>query len=161
MSAARGDVDEAIFWYEEAVRADPGNSALLDRFAFYLSTKGNDKSRAYPLARRACEINQADPECHFTAGHIAASLGDVPRADQYLQIAERLDFPKHRCSLQRARARVRAVEISRKTETPIRVPKGDIEAMLHEAEAVRGGHWLDDKHLFEAKQVRERYDAIT
>lgn len=162
-AAARNAYEDAIFWYDEAIKVDAGNSALLDRYAFFLSVKGRDNLRAFALARQACEIAPSDPECHFTAGCIAASLGDVPSADRYLGTANDLGFAPHRCELHRARARVRAIEFSEQSKggkPTIRIPRSEIMRHIEGATLSDATGYLDGKHMDEVDRLRTRVAAL-
>jgi hypothetical protein len=161
IAAARGDVEDAIFWFEEAIKADVSNPALMHRFAFFLSKKGKNLERAYALAKQACELDLNDDDCHFTAGCIAASLGEVLQADQFLARAESLGFSAPRCALQRAKARVRAMERSYNNgEPPDAKTRADTRRHIRDAEVDDPQNWLDEKHVRELRRLENRLEAL-
>ncbi|WP_143076243.1 tetratricopeptide repeat protein [Stigmatella erecta] len=108
LAASAGSVEDAVLWYEEAVRVDAANAALWDRYAWYLMMKARDLSRARECASEACRLDPEDPDAHFTAGMIAARLRDVAEADRLLSRAEQRGKSKHLCLVQHARARIEA-----------------------------------------------------
>lgn len=104
IASMRGQVTEAIMWFEEAVTSDPGNHALLDRFAYYLMNR--EPLRALSVAIRACQAGPEDADAHFTAGMIAARLSNIREADKYLDLAHNYGKELHLCLLQKARAKI-------------------------------------------------------
>lgn len=100
--AAESDqFDEAIYFYQEASVADPGNGWLLDRFAFFLATKLQLHAEALDKARRATILLPEECEVWFTRGMIEARLGEDAFVASFVK-AEALGMPKHRCAIQRA-----------------------------------------------------------
>lgn len=67
---------------------------------------GIDLKRARECASQACILEPKDPEAHFTAGMIAARMGNVAEADESLKRAQALGKAGHLCALQKARARL-------------------------------------------------------
>lgn len=132
LAALRGDEAEAVTWYEEAVAKDPGNAALLDRFAWYLMVNRH-LERAWHMAKQACAIDRNDAEAHFTAGMIAARRGNIADADTLLGRARELGKEPHLCDLQRARARIEYLREARRDS-----PESSRDAASRRAE------WLDE-----------------
>jgi len=161
IAASRGEKDDAVFWYEEAIKADVGNSALLGRFAYFLAKDAFDLPRAYVLAKESCTLEDADRDCYFSAGHIAASLGEITQCDRYVTKAQELGFSPHRCSLQKAKARVVALEKQQSSElnssldTPPR-DNPEIRRYLEES-VVAEPRGLNVKHMRELERLRNRY----
>jgi hypothetical protein len=162
IAAARGDNEDAVFWYEEAINADVGNSALLGRFAYFLAKDAFDLPRAYVLAKESCTLDDADADCYFTTGHIAASVGEVAQCDRYADRARDLGFSPYRCSLQKAKARVVSLEKQQPSE-----PKPGIDAPFRDNHEIRQ-HLedaaiadprgpLDAKHMRELERLKNRY----
>lgn len=106
IASQRGQVEEAIMWFEEAVTTDVGNCALLDRFAWYLMTHEN-LDRAFGIALRACLAGPEDADAHFTTGMIAARMANTREADKYLDLAHKFGKELHLCTLQKARAKLK------------------------------------------------------
>jgi len=163
-AASKGLNEDATFWYEEAVKVEPGNAQLLDRFAFFLAAKIRDLGRAALLAEEACRLDPNYPDAFFTAGHVAASQGDVAAADRYLDKARSLGFPAHRCDLQKARARVRDVENEQDLSSgrPLNLTRRLTNAELHLRAASLSslGEDRDRKHQYEVSQVLRRVRHI-
>lgn len=156
-AASKGQVKDAVFWYEEAIKVEPGNAQLLERFAFYLASKVRDFDRAWLVAEEACRLNPGDPDAYFTSGHIAASKGDVRTADERLRSAQLLGFPSRRCALQQARARLRDLQndIEARKSRPLdltnRVER--IGKLLQTASLPAVGNERDKKHQYEVGRV--------
>lgn len=110
LAAARYQHEEALRWYEEAVTLDEHNAALWDRYAWYLLIVLGHVERAKECAARAVELAPKDADATFTAGMVAARLGEIAEADAFLQRAEESGKPRHLCLVQRARARVVGIE---------------------------------------------------
>lgn len=119
IAAERGDFEEAVMWFEEAITGDPGNFALLDRFAWFLMV--NKKlERAWGVAQKACFTGSDDADAHFTAGMVAGRMGNIADADRFLDLAERKGKGAHLCCLQKARARIEKSKVEldlQKTES--------------------------------------------
>jgi tetratricopeptide (TPR) repeat protein len=164
-AAARGQLEDAVFWYEEAVKADPANAQLLDRFAFFLAAKVRQIDRAWLIAQEACDLDPNFGDAFFTAGHIAASRADVASADEHLDRARRLGVLPHRCALQRARARLRSVEVEEEAVRgrPLNLTQRlrDVEELLRAADLPSLGDERDHKHQYEVNQVLRRSRAIS
>ncbi len=110
LAAKAGNVEDALLWHEEAVKADPDNAALWERYAWYVRTKTGNGALAMTCALQACKLAPDDPEANFTAGWIAAGEGDPEQADRHLERAREHGKPPHMCHLQRARARIQRAE---------------------------------------------------
>lgn len=153
MAAYRGDLEEAAEWYEEAVRVDHGNAALWDRYAWFLLMRTRDLSRAKACAAQAVKLSPGEADPAFTAGMVAARLGDVEGADAQLMRAAQLGKPGHLCRAQQARARVHAFDLELTTS-----PAGLNEAqeLLRQAEQITVRSDLDEKHLRECRTTRRR-----
>jgi hypothetical protein len=156
-AASRNQIDDAVFWYEEAIKVEPSNAQLLDRFAFFLASKVRDYERAALVAEEACKHDPTYGDAQFTAGHIAASRGDPDLADERLQAAQSLGVPEHRCDLQRARARLRQLdkEIQERDARPLDLTKRlrRAERLLRSASLPIIGDDRDRKHQYEVNQV--------
>jgi Tfp pilus assembly protein PilF len=156
--------DDALFWYEEAIKVEPGNAQLLDRFAFFLSSRVRDLNRAALLADEACKLDPSYADAFFTAGHIAATRGDPVTADERLEEALRLGFPPHRCYLQMSRARAREIDHDREQVTgrPVDLTNRvrEAERLLRRASLTLLADDRDHKHQYEVGQVLMKLRAI-
>jgi len=163
-AASRGLNEDATFWYEEAIKVEPTNAQLLDRFAFFLAAKVRDLDRAALVAKEACRLDPSYPDAFFTAGHVAASLGSVSLADQMLDKAAALGMPPHRCELQKARARFRELENEqqRRNGRPLNLTKRitDAERHLRASSLASLGDDRDRKHQYEISQTLRRLRAF-
>lgn len=154
LAAARGDTDEAIVWYEEAVSEDPGNAALLDRFAWYLMVNRRLK-RAATVARRAVETDPKDADAHFTAGMVAARLGKIDEADRLLGRAERLGKPEHLMKLQQAKARIEKLKLDDEPNARATLIR-QAEVLLEMAVIKKANEPRSRKHMAELNRLRQQ-----
>jgi Tfp pilus assembly protein PilF len=163
-AASAGQTGDALRWYEEAIQADRGNAALLDRFAWFLMKEMRDYVRAAKVAKEACVADPADGDAHFTAGMIAARLGDVAQADRLLASAQNLGKGAHLCALQRVRARCHALELvfAEKNVDLARAKELDVSArsLLHAARLDEPASPLDAKHMVEVVEAERRLDRL-
>ncbi len=163
-AASKGLNDDAVFWYEEAIKVEPGNGYLLDRFAFFLAAKVRNLDRAALLAEEACKLGPDNPDAFFTAGHVAASRGDPGRADRFLDKASLLGFPQHRCDLQKARARLRQIENEQEAAKvrPLGLTQRltTTERLLRSASLALLESERDRKHQYEVGQALRRVRGI-
>ncbi|MEE2577498.1 hypothetical protein, partial [Pseudomonas aeruginosa] len=88
-----------IGMYELAIEDDPLNSALHDRFSWFLLNKGRDPGRAKTLSVRAVELDQNN--CDALVGLALANyrLGDIPNGDSNTDKAGRKGRPPSFCFL--------------------------------------------------------------
>lgn len=157
LAAARGDFDDAQAWYEEAVRVDGSNAALWDRYAWFLCMRTRDLARAKACAAEAVRLAPRDADAQFTAGLVAARLGDVPAADSYLMRAAELGKRSHLCAAQRARARVVAFENNEDESLAV---LNVAQKLLDEAELSNPRTNLDFKHRRECLTTRKRISKL-
>jgi tetratricopeptide (TPR) repeat protein len=155
IAANRGDVEEALIWYEEAVSNDPGNAALLDRFAWFLMVNRN-LERAWSVALRACQTDPKDADAHFTAGMVAGRRGNVGEADRLLDLARDLGKKNHLCLLQKARARIEKAKEEKASHNRTTSLK-EANDLLQEADLGNPKDFRDMKH----QKERERLLATT
>ena len=158
-AAARKDFDEAVRWYEEATIVDSTNSALFDRFAWYLMV--NDRlDKAIGISRKACELDPSDADAQFTCGMIAARRAEISDADSALENAVRLGKPRHLATLQKARARIERAIFLDVSESKKRREYG-LEAIALLTAAIPPTKGSHVKHEFEKdKLLRRSYGLI-
>jgi tetratricopeptide (TPR) repeat protein len=114
LALKKGDYEDAILWYEEAISVDATNAALWDRYAWSLYLMSRDLDRAKECANEAIRLDSNKADFYFTAGAIAARRGDISEADKFLIKAEELGKPKYLCLNHRAVSRI---EASTRSET--------------------------------------------
>ena len=108
MCTNRGDYDEAEMWFNEAVIHDPNNSALFDRFAYFLVQYQRRLPLAREKARRAVFLDGNNEEALFTAGVIEYRDRNLDGGDDYMDRASRAGKPAHLCLIQKATGRLHA-----------------------------------------------------
>ncbi|MNZ91759.1 hypothetical protein D3C78_1107540 [compost metagenome] len=103
--ADRGNILETVEMYGLAIEDDPLNSALHDRFSWFLLNKGRDPERAKKLSERAVELDQNN--CDALVGLALANyrLGDITNGDLNIDKAGRKGRTPSFCSLRKAIAR--------------------------------------------------------
>ena len=109
-SFKEGRLDDCELFYELAVNSDTGNGWLYDRFAFFLSTKVNNRlDEALDWSRKAIALIPKDPDAWFTKGAIESRLGMAPDAKDSLAKSSAYGKQIHLCLLQLAYAYVNHV----------------------------------------------------
>jgi len=158
----QGDYQQAETWFEEAIRVDRGNAALLDRFARFLALKRQDTKRGAMIAKMACDADPRDADAHFTAGLISARMGDVSSTDRFMNLAKGLGKPEHSCILQRAWARCNSLkELIKSKSRDLDVIDKLIESARHlasQAKIANPETPNDAKHNEERKILLSRLD---
>lgn len=94
MAAVRGDIQEAIDWYGEALREDPHNSQLYDRYAWFMMVKAGKLDEAIRLSSRAIDIDSDNADAHLTKGLALYRQGRVAEGDRHIEHAVRLGKPE-------------------------------------------------------------------
>ncbi|MFN9620530.1 MAG: hypothetical protein ACK55X_12555 [Synechococcaceae cyanobacterium] len=94
--------------YQQALREDPDNAWLYNRYAHLLVTKLYRNSDAYEASKEAVALCKDDPDIWFTHGKIQSRLGRMNEAFASLANAEICGKPKHLCHLQRCFAAIGA-----------------------------------------------------
>ncbi|CAJ1880870.1 hypothetical protein PEKONANI_03345 [Aeromonas jandaei] len=99
------DFPKAIEYYDLAIEDDPFNSALHDRYSWFLANKINDLPRALQLALKAVELNNKNCDALVNVALIYYRQDNTTKGDQYIDIAESLGRAKSFCNLRKAIAR--------------------------------------------------------
>ncbi len=129
LSARLGRLEDANLWYEEALAKDSQNSALFDRYAWFLMQLYGDLDKAKKMAEIACRLDPNNSDAHFTKGMILYRRFDLADGDQAMEAAEKLGKPETVCLLQKARARMSNL---RKHDSELELRS----ALLNQAEAL-------------------------
>jgi tetratricopeptide (TPR) repeat protein len=156
IAGCAGRLDDARLWYEEAIRVDANNAALWDRFAWFMMIRMRDLSMADRLAKEACKIDPTSADAFFTRGMVAARLGKLGDADRWLDEAAKLGKPKHLVSLQKARARITALQSGASDGEKL---IGEVEHLITAAELRQSrDYW--QKHIEECGRIRRQLKEI-
>lgn len=106
LSARMGKLEDANLWYEEAVTKDSQNSALFDRFAWFLMQLVGDLDKAEQMAEVACRLDGKNFEAHFTKALIFYRRFDLAKGDEAVILAQEFGKSETACWIQKARARM-------------------------------------------------------
>ena len=126
--ANRGEYEVAEMWYEEAAVLEPYNSALFDRYAYFLTHYRKNNIKAREIIRNAIRLDGKNEEALFTAGIIEYRMGSLDGGDDYLNRAEKQGKAKHLCMIQRAAGRIKVAE-----QEGVRMRRNDL---LQEAQGI-------------------------
>ncbi|WNN34175.1 hypothetical protein RIN65_16860 [Pantoea agglomerans] len=99
------DYKKAIEYYNLAIEDDPFNSALHDRYAFFLANKVDDAQKALPLALKAVELNSQNCDALVNVALIYYKLENIELGDGFIDKAEDLSRSKSFCCLRKSMAR--------------------------------------------------------
>lgn len=99
------DFPKALEYYKLAIEDDPFNSALHDRFSWFLSNKINDLPQALEMALKAVELNEKNCDALVNIALIYYRQDDISSGDGYIDRAEFLGRAKSFCYLRKAIAR--------------------------------------------------------
>ncbi|HHB0583170.1 TPA: type IV pilus biogenesis/stability protein PilW, partial [Escherichia coli] len=99
------DYAKALEYYKFAIEDDPFNSALHDRFSWFLSNKMNDLPEALKYALKAIELNNENCDALVNVALIHYRQNNIPEGDKYIDKAESLGRAKSFCLLRKAIAR--------------------------------------------------------
>ncbi len=115
-AASRGENDEALEWYKEALTEDSDNSYLYDRVAWFLMNQFHDYEAAEKHANIAIKLGRDNPDAHFTAGLIAFRQNKINEGDSFMKKSSELGKKLYLCWIQRARARIELARVKKKGE---------------------------------------------
>jgi tetratricopeptide (TPR) repeat protein len=73
--------DEA---YERVLKIDPGNSMVLNNYAYYLSLRGVKLEKAEQMAKKATELDPNNPSNQDTYGWVLYKLGKFDEAKEWI-----------------------------------------------------------------------------
>ena len=91
LSHEDGDYDAAFDAYEQALKYDPDNTAVLNNYAYFLAIRGGDLDKAEAMIDRAVEIEPDDPTMLDTYAWILFLQGDYALAKIYMDKTLSLD----------------------------------------------------------------------
>ncbi|MEW6649271.1 MAG: tetratricopeptide repeat protein [Chloroflexota bacterium] len=90
--AESGDLIEAMRAYQRAVEIEPENAAFWRALAIFSATKGFDpQAYTLPAAAQALALDGQNPETLDMAGFVYLNLGELEKAEQFLQQALQID----------------------------------------------------------------------
>lgn len=160
LAAQKGEFDEAKEWYKEALRLDANNSALFDRFAWFLMHYTREYKEASSYSERAITLSPESDEPYFTAGMVAYRMRQRSNGDELMQQAEAKGKPRHLCQIQMAQARI---EDAKSEQDVRRISRLLTEAARYADMAEKDiayGAPFSDRNLWTCEQIRRRIAAL-
>lgn len=142
--ADKGDINNAIDMYELAITDDPLNSALHDRFSFFLLNKVNNPTYAKKISLKAIELDSKNCDAIVGYAMVCNRLGEIEEHDKYIDMASKIGRSPLFCNLRKGIVRYYKAANTNSLNTKV--------SLLLEAE----------KFLKEAKQFninKSGYDA--
>lgn len=149
-AVADGSHQDAELFYELATLSDPTNAALLDRYAYYLSSR-KQQGLALERAVKATATDPSEAEFWLTRGIIESKSNLPEEALASLSRAEKLGKPSHICALHKAHAYMKL--------TP--PDYANARAAVREAQKVPAGESYRAKHLADVLQISKKIEQLT
>ncbi|WP_368163989.1 tetratricopeptide repeat protein [Aeromonas sp. R6-2] len=103
--ADKGDVNNAVSMYELALEDDPLNSALHDRYSWFLLNKNKDLPYAKKLSEKAIELDENNCDAIVVLAIIHYRLNDLISGDKFIDLANKKGRSFSFCLLRKAIAR--------------------------------------------------------
>ncbi|PKQ78987.1 hypothetical protein CJF47_05615 [Aeromonas sobria] len=145
--ADKGDVDNAISMYELALEDDPLNSALHDRFSWYLLNKTNKYERAKEISEKAITLDEGNCDAIVVLAIIHYRLGDINSGDECIDKAKEKGRSFSFCQLRKAIARYHKARDETNIDNKINILE-TAKLMLEKAEKyllMKGGYDAKNK----------------
>ncbi|HCF4538090.1 hypothetical protein I5I50_23930 [Pseudomonas aeruginosa] len=109
--AEKGMLTEAKDAYELALLEDPLNSALHDRFAWFLLHKTHNVPAAFEISKKAVELDEQNPDALLTLGIIHYRMHDLKTGDEFINKAANLGKPITLCLLRKGIGRYHTARV--------------------------------------------------
>ncbi|MGN4934599.1 tetratricopeptide repeat protein [Aeromonas rivipollensis] len=138
----KGDIDNAIYMYELALEDDPLNSALHDRFSWYLLNKTEHYEYAKAISEKAIALDEGNCDAIVVLAIIHYRLGDIPSGDKYIDKAQQKGRSFSFCLLRKAIARYHKARNENNIDNKISTLEF-AKALLEQAEkylSMKGGY---------------------
>lgn len=110
ISSQKGNNKEAKEFFEIALQEDPVNSALHDRFAWFLLHRMSDPAAALPIALQAVELDSSNADALLTTALIYYHQKDLKNGDSYIVKANKSGKPAYLCTMRMGIARYHATK---------------------------------------------------
>jgi len=78
------DIESAFLAYDETLKLDPGNSIVLNNYAYYLSLVGDDLPKAEEMARKAVDMDPENGANQDTYGWVLYKIGRYDEAKEWI-----------------------------------------------------------------------------
>lgn len=109
--AEKGMLTEAKDSYELALLDDPLNSALHDRFAWFLLHKTHNVPEAFEISKQAVKLDEHNPDALLTLGIINYRMHDLKKGDDFINKAAHLGKPMTLCLLRKGIGRYHTARV--------------------------------------------------
>jgi len=103
--ADKGDNDKAFGMYELALEDDPLNSALHDKFSWFLLNRTQEFDYAKILSEKAVKLNTNNIDATVGLALVYYRLGEIEHGDKYIDKAQKLGRSLSFCLLRKGIAR--------------------------------------------------------
>lgn len=133
--AEKGMLVEAKDSYELALLDDPLNSALHDRFAWFLLHKTHDVPEAFKISKQAVELDKHNPDALLTLGIINYRMHDLKTGDEFINKAAKFGKPMTLCLLRKGIGRYHTARVESNPDAALKLIS---EAMDFLRKAQRG-----------------------
>lgn len=84
VAAEKGQIEDARDYYELAIQEDPLNSALHDRFAWFLLHKAHDVDTAFKISKQSVELDPKNPDALINLGIIHYRRYELDDGDSFI-----------------------------------------------------------------------------
>jgi tetratricopeptide (TPR) repeat protein len=101
----KNEIENAIDMFELAIKDDPLNPALYDRFAWVLLTKTTQYDYAREIAEKSIELDPKNSDALVNIALITYRIGDLKKGDEYIDMAEKNGRTLSFCMLRKAISR--------------------------------------------------------
>lgn len=111
--AEKGKIAEARESYELALIEDPLNSALYDRFAWFLLHKAHDVPEAWKICKQAVKLDESNPDALLTLGIIYYRMHDLKEGDEFINRAAKCGKSMTLCLLRKGIGRYHTARVEK------------------------------------------------
>ncbi|CAJ94306.1 Hypothetical protein, contains NB-ARC domain [Cupriavidus necator H16] len=157
IASEKGKISEAKEFYELAIQDDPLNSALHDRFAWFLLNKAHKLELAFIASAKAVELNDKNADALLTHGIILYHKNDIENGDKFISKANREGKSESVCLLRMGIGRYHYSKSINNRDAAIKIIEESIDLFD------RSRHKLNSADKYYAKNSRDlqKYIALS
>ncbi|MBK5374225.1 hypothetical protein JFT81_06210 [Pseudomonas sp. TH43] len=112
VASEKGQIEDAKDYYELAIQEDPLNSALHDRFAWFLLHKAHNIDAALAISEKSIELDPKNPDALITIAIIHYRRHELEEGDSYIARAFAEGKSESLCFLRMGIGRYHSARIS-------------------------------------------------